>query len=591
MLTAVLTANTAGPVLAAPADESAQSSPGAEAAESAQSSSGAEADEFVQSSSGTEAGESVESSSAEQQYDYEAAIAKLEDLENQLDKAREDKEAVLEKVRSLDTKKDRLLDALNETDQKKVVTMAAVTSGSETLKDTQSQMDSVTAAYEQALTDKDKTLDDLHEGAVTVAKIHAYRDAVRNTVKLKKQQTILQSDLDTLTDEQQSLKDSLHNLEEGGDTASSEQTEEGGDAASSEQTEDKTADRTEDKTGDKTAETEAAAPASEAVLKDSSDQYLDLTKSQNALIAEAVKAESRVVSLQSKTKAKADEIQTALDKEQSSFDEEQQAFDDEEQAYQEQLQAAQNAVSGYSTSSSSDEENPSSSGTSSKTNTDTDGSTGSNPNNNTNNNSSSTNTGTDTNTSTNNTKTGNSTDASGDENVITRDNNGNVRIVTVHPDGTTSVADAPADTSGIGETTTDGSISSGNTGDTGGTASGTAVSGVSGQQIVDYAVQFVGNPYVWGGTSLTNGCDCSGFIQSVFAHFGIKLSRTTYTQQYEGREVSYADIQPGDVIYYDGHTAIYMGNNQIVHAANSREGIKISDNPAYRTIVTIRRFY
>jgi len=583
MLAAMLTANTAGPVMAAPADEAVQSA------------SGTEADESVQSSSGTEADESVESSSAEQQYDYEAAIAELEDLENQLDKAREDKEAVLEKVRSLDTKKDRLLDALNETDQKKVVTMAAVTSGSETLKDTQSQMDSVTEAYEQALTDKDKTLDALHDGRVTVAKIHAYRDAVRNTVKLKKQQTILQSDLDTLTDEQQSLEDSLHNLEEGGDTASSEQTEEGGDAASSEQTEDKTVDRTEDKTGDKTAETEAAAPASEAVLKDSSDQYLDLTKSQNALIAEAVKAESRVVSLQSKTKAKADEIQTALDKEQSSFDEEQQAFDDEEQAYQEQLQAAQNAVSGYSTSSSSDEENPSSSGTSSKTNTDTDGSTGSNPNNNTNNNtnnnSSSTNTGTDTNTSTNNTKTGNSTDANGDENVITRDNNGNVRIVTVHPDGTTSVADAPADTSGIGETTTDGSISSGNTGDTGGTASGTAVSGVSGQQIVDYAVQFVGNPYVWGGTSLTNGCDCSGFIQSVFAHFGIGLSRTTYTQQYEGREVSYADIQPGDVIYYDGHTAIYMGNNQIVHAANSREGIKISDNPAYRTIVTIRRFY
>jgi TolA-binding protein len=93
MLAAMLTANTAGPVMAAPADEAVQSA------------SGTEADESVQSSSGTEADESVESSSAEQQYDYEAAIAELEDLENQLDKAREDKEAVLEKVRSLDTKK------------------------------------------------------------------------------------------------------------------------------------------------------------------------------------------------------------------------------------------------------------------------------------------------------------------------------------------------------------------------------------------------------------------------------------------------------------------------------------------------------
>lgn len=112
----------------------------------------------------------------------------------------------------------------------------------------------------------------------------------------------------------------------------------------------------------------------------------------------------------------------------------------------------------------------------------------------------------------------------------------------------------------------------------------------SGEDIVRYALQFVGNPYVWGGNSLTKGIDCSGFVQQVFAHFGITLTRTTYTQANEGREVSYAEMQPGDVINYGSHTAIYIGDNRIVHAANSTDGIIVSDNPAYMPIVTIRRF-
>ena len=111
----------------------------------------------------------------------------------------------------------------------------------------------------------------------------------------------------------------------------------------------------------------------------------------------------------------------------------------------------------------------------------------------------------------------------------------------------------------------------------------------SGSSVVDYATQFVGNPYVWGGTSLTNGADCSGFVQSIYANFGVSLPRTSYEQQNAGTEVSYADAQPGDLICYGGHVAIYMGNGRIVHASNSVDGIKISDNAAYRTIVSVRR--
>ena len=547
MLAAALTCSTVSYVSAAPEDGSAQES-GTENTQTTDTSAGTDGSS---ADSGKEAGESVESSSEEEKYDYASALTELEDLENQLDAAEADRDAVLEQVRALDTRKDRQLSTLNEDDQKKAVAMAAVTSGAETLSGVQTQMDSVSTSYEQSLRDKDKALDDLHTGDISLKKIHAYRDAVRKTVQLKKQQTILQSELDTLTEEQQALEDNLKKLQQG--TGAESQDTAKNTSADTSSVNSTSADT--DTSASQTAE--AIAPADETVLEKRSDRYLELTKSQNGLISQAIEAENKVASLQKKVEDKADEIRKALDDEQSSFDDEQQAFDEEEQAYQEQLAAAAAAVgSSVGTSSASGGQSaPTSSGT------------------------------------------GSGTNAGGDENVITRDNNGNVRIVTVHPDGTTSVANGSADASGLGETTTNGSISSGSgsgtaSGSTENAGGGTSTSDASlGQQIVDYAVQFVGNPYVWGGTSLTNGCDCSGFVQSVFAHFGINLSRTTYTQQYEGKEVSYADIQPGDVIYYSGHTAIYMGNNQIVHAANSRDGIKISNDPTYMTIVTIRRFY
>ena len=110
----------------------------------------------------------------------------------------------------------------------------------------------------------------------------------------------------------------------------------------------------------------------------------------------------------------------------------------------------------------------------------------------------------------------------------------------------------------------------------------------NGQAIVDYACQFIGNPYVWGGTSLTDGADCSGFVQSVFAHFGISLPRTTDDQSNAGVEVSYDQAMPGDLICYDGHIGIYIGNGQIVNAQNPEQGIGIS--PAtYTTILSVRR--
>ena len=110
----------------------------------------------------------------------------------------------------------------------------------------------------------------------------------------------------------------------------------------------------------------------------------------------------------------------------------------------------------------------------------------------------------------------------------------------------------------------------------------------TGQAIVDYACQFIGNPYVWGGTSLTNGADCSGFVQSVFAHFGISLPRTTWDMENVGTPVSYDQAIPGDIILYDGHVGIYMGDGQIVNAINSSRGIGIL--PAtYTSIITVRR--
>ena len=113
--------------------------------------------------------------------------------------------------------------------------------------------------------------------------------------------------------------------------------------------------------------------------------------------------------------------------------------------------------------------------------------------------------------------------------------------------------------------------------------------GGSGSNIASYACQFVGNPYVSGGTSLTNGADCSGFVYSVYKAFGISVPRTSWEQGNYGTEVSYSDAQPGDVIYYGGHVGIYIGGGQIVHASTQKTGIKYS-SAMYRPIICVRRF-
>ena len=102
--------------------------------------------------------------------------------------------------------------------------------------------------------------------------------------------------------------------------------------------------------------------------------------------------------------------------------------------------------------------------------------------------------------------------------------------------------------------------------------------GTPGQAVIDYACQFIGNPYVWGGTSLTNGADCSGFVQSVYANFGYSLPRTCTPQLNYGYSVSFDELQPGDLIGYAyggeiGHIAIYSGNGNIVHASDYSTGI------------------
>ena len=135
--------------------------------------------------------------------------------------------------------------------------------------------------------------------------------------------------------------------------------------------------------------------------------------------------------------------------------------------------------------------------------------------------------------------------------------------------------------------------SAGTAQDSAGTAGGRSVKSIGGTEfgrnVADYALQFIGNPYVYGGTSLTGGTDCSGYTQSVYRHFGVSIPRTSGEQAGFGREIPYEDMEPGDLVCYSGHVAMYIGGGRIVHASSRKEGIKVSNDPAYRTIVSIRR--
>ncbi len=129
-----------------------------------------------------------------------------------------------------------------------------------------------------------------------------------------------------------------------------------------------------------------------------------------------------------------------------------------------------------------------------------------------------------------------------------------------------------------------------NTGSSGGQNLNPAhTTSVSGSAVVQYALNFVGNPYVWGGKDPNTGADCSGFTSYVYGHFGISIPSYSYAQRSVGQEVSYENAQPGDLICYAGHVAIYMGNGQIVHAKGTAYGIVAYDNATYRPIITVRR--
>lgn len=113
----------------------------------------------------------------------------------------------------------------------------------------------------------------------------------------------------------------------------------------------------------------------------------------------------------------------------------------------------------------------------------------------------------------------------------------------------------------------------------------------NGQAVVDYARQFLGKPYVYGGNSLTNGTDCSGFVKGVYAAFGINLPRTSSEQRSVGYAVSLSEIQPGDIVCYSGHVGIYAGNNTLIHASNEKTGITLTSPVTYRSVLAVRRIF
>ena len=145
--------------------------------------------------------------------------------------------------------------------------------------------------------------------------------------------------------------------------------------------------------------------------------------------------------------------------------------------------------------------------------------------------------------------------------------------------------------SGAGSSAGSGSGSS--AGSSSGSSAGQSAQTASsnGQAVVDYARQFLGKPYVYGGNSLTNGTDCSGFVKGVYAAFGINLPRTSSEQRSVGYAVSLSEIQPGDIVCYSGHVGIYAGNNTLIHASNEKTGITLTSPVTYRSVLAVRRIF
>lgn len=155
----------------------------------------------------------------------------------------------------------------------------------------------------------------------------------------------------------------------------------------------------------------------------------------------------------------------------------------------------------------------------------------------------------------------------------------------------TSSTSRPSSTSSGSSNGSAGS-SNGSAGSSNSGSSSVGTSSVSnGQAVVDYGMKFLGNPYVYGGNSLTNGTDCSGFVKGVYAAFGINLPRTSAEQRHVGYGVSLDAIQPGDIVCYSGHVGIYAGNNTLLHASNEKTGITLTSPVTYRPVIAVRRIF